>query len=412
MKYNLSIKRKCSVCKIKVKNNKDHLEKNHKELYIEKRIKLLGKIEKVFKLIPYIVFIIITLLYFFFDLLTDIIIWTIIIPFIIVLYKKRKSIIKESVIYFFDKYENLKKEVSEKAKKTKATEVKPTIDEAIEKLFSVLNSSYAEEFNINWIKDIFKDEKYKGLSLIKGLEDKFMKNLSIVFEKLNKFQDKEEFELNKFLKSKGEHHYTFWILLQIIVILSAIIFSILTNIIEGGFYLFYILLLIMIIFNDIQNRMNKTFNKGYYRFVKNKKFLKEFENFLRLIFYNSHFRKTEEYNNLNKLYILLKERADNYGELISPYMDYLKRFEFIAILGLIISYFYPLFQPSIMISFLYNHWLDLIVALILILGVFIHPYITRRKDETIIKVQSELREDLEKLIKEVNFCILIYNLEL
>ncbi len=109
---------------------------------------------------------------------------------------------------------------------------------------------------------------------------------------------------------------------------------------------------------------------------------------------------------------LFGERADNYKELISPHMDYFKRFEFIAILGLIISYFYPLFQPSIMISFMYDHWLDLIVALILILGVFIHPFITKRKDNTIIKVQSELREDLEKLIKEVNFCLLIYNLNL
>ena len=412
MKLNLTIKRKCPVCKKKIKNYNDHLELNHKNFYIGKRIKLLGRIEKLFKFMPYIVFIIIVLSNFFFDLILDLFIFLIIISFFIVLYKKRKAIIKESLFSIIDEYKSLKKEVSEEKKKSETIEIKPTLDDVMGKLFSVFNNSYSEEIIVKRIKDIFKNEKYKELNLINGVEVRFKKHLIIVLETLERFLDIEELELINFLKSKREYHYYFWIILQALVIISAIIISILTNIIEGEFYLIYIILLIMTFFNDIQDRVNKTFNKGQYRYIKNKKFLKEYEGFLRLVFYNSHFRKFNEFSNYNKNHHLFKERSDNYRKIINPYMDYIKRFEFIAILGIVISYFYPLFQLSVMINFIFVHWLDLIIAIILILGLFIHPFITRRKDETIITIQSKLRENLKKSIKIINKCLFIYNLKL
>ncbi|MEJ2248649.1 MAG: hypothetical protein P8Y97_03195 [Candidatus Lokiarchaeota archaeon] len=168
----------------------------------------------------------------------------------------------------------------------------------------------------------------------------------------------------------------------------------------------------MNIFNDLQDRINKTFNKGHYRFTKNKKLLKNLENYLSLVLNNSHVCGFEEYPIYNQNYSLIKDRSDNYSQKINPYLDYFKRFEFIAILGIVIGYFYPLFQPNVMIEFLTDHWLDLIISILLILGVFIQPYFSRRKDETIIKIHSKLKEALKESMKIINFCLRFYNLDL
>ena len=412
MRFNISIKRKCPVCKKKVENYNNHLEKEHKEVYFGKRAKLLGRIETFNKLLPYLAFIYITISFFYLDFVADLIIIPIIIIGVILLRKKIKSIIMESFVMILDEYQSLKKKVSEEEKKSKEKDVKSTLDDTIKTLFNVFNGSYLEDFIVSRAKSILQDKKYENLNIIKGVDEKLKSNLNKIIDRIENHLDNEELELIKFLESKRQYNYSFWIILQTIVITSAIIFSILTNIIEGGIFLFFIILLIMTIFNDVQNRINKTFNKGHYRFTKNKKLLKDFENYLGLVLNNSHIRGLEEYPCYNQSYSLIKDRSDNYSQKISPYIDYFKRFEFIAILGITISYFYPLFQPSVMIEFLSNHWLDLLISILLILGVFIQPYFSRRKDETIIKVHSELRDELKESIGIINYCLMIYNLDL
>ncbi|MFW9880459.1 MAG: hypothetical protein ACFFG0_45910 [Candidatus Thorarchaeota archaeon] len=412
MKRHFAVKRRCSICKIKVKPYKTHLKEEHQPEYIRKKLKILIFLERFFKLFPFSYFILLTLSYFVSNIFDIIIFITIpIFIFLFIVFRiKTKKAMRESLVYFIDEYQTLKQELDEKEKKSRENGKKISLEDALKKLFSVQDNSYKEDFIISWIQKVFNDENFNEINLIKGVQDKLNEKLLSIIEKLDKFMDREELELSKFLISKEKHHYFFWIAFQITVFTIGIILSILTNIIEEEFYFLYVLLLVIYIFNYIQSKMNDSFNKGHYRFVKNKSFLKKYKNLLSLILFNSYFRTNEHFPNLEEKINLFGKRVDTYKGILSHYLDYLKKFEFIAILGIIISYFYPLFQPSVMFSFFYEHSLDMIIAALLILGLFVYPFINRRRDETIVKIHSELGKELGKYIEEVNFCILIYNL--
>jgi len=230
---------------------------------------------------------------------------------------------------------------------------------------------------------------------------------------LNKHLDVEEYELMNFIISQRNEHYILWSLIySLILTIWFIIISVSTffSIYPYTTAFFGLNILLTIIIGDIQYIKKKKFRLGYYRYKKNKGFLKFHQKTLNLIWNNQSINIIEYNNDLSKKISKINSRIQNYVNQIKPSYEVLQKYQILTIIGIIITLlggftFNLIFLAIKNLSNLIQiNIFNFFVYILFLYGFFISPILKERKESIIYKKLKELEPKLQQKLR------LLYNM--
>ena len=210
--------------------------------------------------------------------------------------------------------------------------------------------------------------------------------------------NKEELQIGKFI---GVTQKTSYKLIQfikwpvyLIIILAMMVVSILN--LEWD-WVDLIGVIIFYIFQQIGMRYIG-YSYSFYSVVRNR-FMK-YQKQLKLITNNSHFYN---YFNLNEELRtrndLINQKFDYIIKVLKTPLDYIKSFQILGILGIIISIFIPLFQDILVTINFSNYIFDILGLIFLIFVLYLYPVILYNKSAGFKKYRKNLRNKLKNLRK-------------
>ena len=326
------------------------------------------------------------------------------------------------LIFARKEYKKSKEEISDGFQ-----EVKKFLDQLEEK------DKKGVDVLINSLEEILKNStvnnKKMELSILKALETPFTSNTLIVNAKkefpqilesyilvLNRHLDVEEYELVNYLISRKNENYTFWsVIYSLVLTIWLIIISIVTFFriypYISAFVGLYVLL--TIILGDIRHTKKMKFRLGYYRYKKNKIFLKFHQKALNLIWNNQGIKIIEDNKNYSIKISKINSRIERYSKAIKPSYEVLSNYQILAILSVIITLLSGFMLNLILMTIENLSKLIQITSfgpflyILLLYGFFIGPMLKERKASIIYKKLKELEPILQQKLKTLNQMVFV-----
>lgn len=344
-------------------------------------------------------------------------------PFINIIFTICLFLIYITILIFARKeYKKSKEEISDGFQ-----EIKKSLDQLEEK------DKKGVDVLINSLEEILKNStvnyKKKELLILKALETPFISNTLIVNGKkkfpqilesyilvLNRHLDVEEYELINYLISRKNENYTFWsVIYSLVLTIWLITISIYTffrtypyiSAFTGLYVLFTIIL------GDISHTRKMKFRLGYYRYKKNKRFLKFHQKALNLIWNNQGIKIIEDNKNYSIKISKINSRIERYSKAIKPSYEVLQNYQILAIVSVIITLLSGFILNLILLAIenlsmlIQIAFFDPLIYILLLYGFFISPMLKERKDSLIYKKLKELEPILQQKLKTLNQMVFV-----
>lgn len=286
---------------------------------------------------------------------------------------------------------------------------------------------------INSLEEILKNTtvnyKKMELSILKALETPFISNTLIVNAKkefpkilesyilvLNRHLDVEEYELVNYLISRKNENYTFWsVIYSLVLTIWLITISIFTFFRTYPYISAFVGLYVLftIILGDIHHTRKMKFRLGYYRYKKNKRFLKFHQKALNLIWNNQGIKIIEDNKNYSIKISKINSRIERYSRAIKPSYEVLQNYQILAIVSVIITLLSGFILNLILLAIenlsmlIQIAFFDPLIYSLLLYVFVISPMLKERKDSLIFTKLKELEPILQQKLKTLNQMVFV-----
>lgn len=286
---------------------------------------------------------------------------------------------------------------------------------------------------INSLEEILKNTtvnyKKMELSILKALETPFISNTLIVNAKkefpkilesyilvLNRHLDVEEYELVNYLISRKNENYTFWsVIYSLVLTIWLITISIFTFFRTYPYISAFVGLYVLftIILGGIHHTRKMKFRLGYYRYKKNKRFLKFHQKALNLIWNNQGIKIIEDNKNYSIKISKINSRIERYSRAIKPSYEVLQNYQILAIVSVIITLLSGFILNLILLAIenlsmlIQIAFFDPLIYSLLLYVFVISPMLKERKDSLIFTKLKELEPILQQKLKTLNQMVFV-----
>lgn len=227
-------------------------------------------------------------------------------------------------------------------------------------------------------------------------QKEFNKALTDVIDSMIFLANKEELKIGKFIGITQKSSYklvqsikwvSYFLMILIIIIIS--ILNLEWEWVEN------IIILIFFIFLQIGIKYIG-YSYSFYSVVRSR--FNKYQKQLKLITQNSHFHNFIQNNEELKMKNDLVNQKFNYVlKVLKTPLDYIKTFEILGVLGLLVSILIPLFQDLLSSIVISNYLFDILGIVLFILFLYLSPVLIYNKSAGFKEYRKSLREKLKKL---------------